>query len=432
MLVLSGSLCSAASGQTTKEEAFAVTVEMIQAASKDRKAALFDRYAGAVERLQADFQNKGDLAHALEARREAAKARESLAIGNADFPGIAQLREILKEELAKIEPVEQAKIDDARRKYVDHLRKRVRELTKAGDLDEASRLSAEQKKMEAQLADSAPAAETEPAPSEPSGELKQGEVLFGKVTLSGGSHRLRDELQIGKRKDNIESEKGFLTVKDRAEISRGAIWVNFGALVAENARFEGVALKEELQGRFTATKSLFENCTFSKKGGWMVAWFGTKWELDQCAIHDSFFPEWTNSKMGLKITNCTFIDVDFPSFQMRPGDRDAVWQSQHEWRTIEKCRFVECEIPVSVLLATEDCVFVDCKFVEDDIPETQELLSAPADSMKVRVYYSGIAVPEIPSPSPKLKFDVKSATSVQENWGCPPFYIIGANELQFR
>lgn len=425
-----------ATAQDSDEEAFSITAELIESAYTKQKAALFESYAGAVERLQSQFQSQGDLANALRAREEVKMARESASLGEEDFPSVGRLREILQGELAKVEAVRLGKINTARREYVARLKDRVTELTQQGDLEEALRLDGIRRTLEAEL--TAPPRTETPKPAEAiapmtqtSGELKQGEILFGELTLSGGSHRLRDELQIGKRQDDTEEERGFLTVKDRAEISGGAIWTNFGALVAENARFEGVTLTEELHGSFKATKTLFEKCTFAKKGGWGVAWFGTKWHFDECVFHDSFFPKWTNSEVGLNLTNCTFIDVDFPSFRMKT-DQDAVWQSQHQWRTIEKCRFIECEVPVSVLLATQNCVFEDCQFVEDQIPETRQMLSSLTDSLRVTVYYTGLAVPEIVSSSPKLKIEVKRATAAQENWGCPPFYTTLGGALQFR
>jgi len=420
--------------QNSDEEAYSITLELIESAYTKQRTDLFESYAGAVERLQNQFQSQGDLANALLARQEAELGRESATLGDEDFPGVGRLREILQAELSKIETARVTKLNTARREYVARLKDRVAELTRQGDLDEALRLDAMRQTLEAELADPTKPAEemaaTAPA-TQASGDLKQGEVLFGELILSGGSHRLRDELQIGKRQDHTEEERGFLTVKDRAEISGGAIWTNFGTLVAENSRFEGVALTEELQGTFTATRTLFENCTFAKKGGWQVAWFGTKWHFDECVFHGSFFPEWTNAQVGLNITNCTFIDVEFPSFQMKT-DQDVAWQSNHQWRTIEMCRFIGCEIPLSVLLATRDCVFEDCTFVEDQIHETRQLLSSLTESIRVTVYYTGLEAPEIVPPSPNLKIEVKRATRAQENWGCPPFYTLMEGALQFR
>lgn len=420
--------------QNSDEEAFGITVELIESAYTEQKVALFEGYAGAVERLQSQFQTQGDLANAVRARKEAERARESATLGDEDFPGAGRLREILQAELSKIEIERLTKLNTARREFVARLKDRVAELTQQGDLDEALRLDAIRQTLEAELAEATKPAEgiAANAPTtQASGRLKQGEVLFGELTLSGGSHRLRGELQIGRRQEQTEEERGFLTIKDRAEISRGAVWTNFGTLVAENSRFEGVALTQELHGTFTATRTLFENCTFAKKGGWQVPWFGTKWNFDECVVRGSFFPEWTNAQVGLNITNCTFIDVDFPSFEMKT-DQDVAWQSNHQWRTIEKCRFIGCEIPLSVLLATQDCVFEDCTFVEDKIHETRQMLSSLNFPIRVTVYYTGTEAPEIVAPSPNLKIEVRRATRSQEGWGAPPFYTVVEGALQFR
>lgn len=426
---LSGGFGAIAEGETSKEEAFAITIELTQSATKKRKVALFERYATAVERLQAEFQKNGQLDDLLSAKAEVKAARESMTTGDEDFPGIAELRKVLAEELDQIDAAETEQLNEIRRKYIAVLRQQIPELTKAGRVEEATRLDNQRKALEAKLAGEDSGQTPSPARGEPSGKLIEGEVLYGEVTLSGGEYRLQEELQIGYRKEKTEDEQGFLSVRDRAELSGGGIWVNFGSLVAEDARFEDMALKEELQGTFTATRCLFENCTFEKKGGWMVNWFGTRWVFEECVFHRAFFTEWTNAKVGVKITNCTFIGVDFPSFLMKENPE---WESEHEWRTIENCRFTECEVPISVLLATEDCVFEDCRFVEDKLPETKQLLTEANKPMNTTVYFIGIQEPEIPSPSSRLKFHPKRATTAMEKWGCPPFYELQAGEVRFR
>ena len=424
---------SMAMAQSKGEEAYDITVELIHSNAMKRKTALFERYAQAVEKLQAEFQAAGELDNTLQARSEAQNARKSLAVGEKEFPGVAKLRKVLADELAKIEASERAQLEQAQGKYLVFLKKRVVELTKEGKLDDATRLSNELKTIEAQLAGGEhPAGPGDAPPSPlgiPQGELKQGEILFGELTLSGGNHRLREEFQIGRRKDNTDDEKGFLTIKDRAQLYGESIWTNFGTLVATDARFEKVLIREELHGTFTASRCLFEDCSFDKKGGWFVAWFGTKWHFDECVFQGSFFRRWANSNVGLKISNCTFIGVEFPSFQMK---NDIVWESEHAWRTIEKCRFVDCEIPISVLLSIEDSVFEDCRFVEDDIAETKAALSASNASIARTVYFTGLRAPDIPSPHSKIRFQVKSAPSSMAKRGCPLFYDIKAGELVFR
>ncbi len=107
---------------------------MIRSDSEEKRSALFNKYAVAVDRLQKAFQDKGDLTNAVKAKKEAEIARKSSLIGKEDIPGFNRIREILREEIAKIDRMELSRTVQARKNNIKQLRTRVTELTKEGKL----------------------------------------------------------------------------------------------------------------------------------------------------------------------------------------------------------------------------------------------------------------------------------------------------------
>ena len=429
--------------QEVDDIAYRTTLEFIRSSSNKERAELFQRYGQAVERLRTKLQQQGDLENALKAREEFERTK-SMEVVDVSFPGIEPLREVLERELAKIEDSEVQKLNEVHRKYLDQLQAAILELTKAGELDKAVELDAKKKEIIALIATPAPATKTDivpptngggtklpPPPLEPSGKLDDGEVLYGELVISGGSHRLRKEVQIGRRKEVLESEKGYLSLKDGAEITGGGFFANFGRFTIDQSRLEDVAIREELQATFSGTKSIFQDCTFAKGGGWGVAWFGSKWEFTDCVFKGSFFKRWTSADVGVKIMNCTFYDVKFPAFDIR---ENPVAEARYKWRTIENCLFVGCEIPISMLIATTNCVFEDCRFVKDEVIENRERYKSMTVEEKVEtiVYLRNSEEPSIPSPSPEYVFSFAPPPEELKTVGCPPFYTIRSNKLEFR
>lgn len=115
-------------------------LEIIGSDFDEKRSALFEKYAGAVDRLQKAFQDKGDLANAVKARKEAENARQSSRIGKEAIPGITRIREIIRIELAKIDRNELPLIIQARKKNIELVKARITNLTKEGKLDEALKM----------------------------------------------------------------------------------------------------------------------------------------------------------------------------------------------------------------------------------------------------------------------------------------------------
>ncbi|MFT5471666.1 MAG: hypothetical protein ACI8UO_006803 [Verrucomicrobiales bacterium] len=103
-----------------------------------------------------------------------------------------------------------------------------------------------------------------------------------------------------------------------------------------------------------AEDSVFENTLLQKAGGGTYV----KWSLTNCAIYGIGFHQLEKNQMGLQLDRCSFYLVDFPA--MKFGD--PLVEAQDEWHQIKNCRFVRCRVPLSLLIATEACVFENCEF----------------------------------------------------------------------
>ena len=96
---------------------------------------------------------------------------------------------------------------------------------------------------------------------------------------------------------------------------------------------------------------------------------------------------WNLRDVGVRATNCTFYGVEFSKLKYL---KDAAEEVKMDWLQIKNCRFVDCVIPESLLIATQECVFENCTFGE---PEPSVVAS---EMITVKMY--------LPSaiPAPKL------------------------------
>lgn len=148
-----------ASGQTAKAPdasfdravaagtTYDAAIKQMKAGFDLQRAALFEKYIGAVERLKQGFQGQGDLINALAADEEL-KAAKSLQITGKNFPGIERLRPILQAELDKIAATEAVQMQEPLRAYIQALENHKVALTQAGKLQEAVAVDDELKKLQ--------------------------------------------------------------------------------------------------------------------------------------------------------------------------------------------------------------------------------------------------------------------------------------------
>lgn len=173
------------------------------------------------------------------------------------------------------------------------------------------------------------------------------------VVLPPGAYRAGKPIQNG---ENLKVRVQPGTVMDGVEFAgdSGAKWNIEGSLLRK------VKIVGGLGTRVEAKDSGFDDCELHKSGGWFVSWWGTKWRFDNCVIGKQFMVASIGVQdYSVTAVNCTFVGVKMPAISFK--DNPAKYFQGNDLK-FEKCRFVQCEIPESVLAATIDCVFEGCRF----------------------------------------------------------------------
>ncbi len=174
------------------------------------------------------------------------------------------------------------------------------------------------------------------------------------------------------------------TVDVQKEVS---ISVNPGASV-ENVKFDGkakwsisgslfreVSIAGDMGLLVGAKDSAFENCDFFKSGSWFVNLWSTRWRFENCVFGRRFFGRTLGvTDYSVRAVNCTFYDLELPAIGYKD---DPANLAQSEDLKFERCRFVNCSVPESLLAATTGCVFENCTFPSkrDDWSKAQKPIS---------------------------------------------------------
>lgn len=194
-------------------------------------------------------------------------------------------------------------------------------------------------------------------------------------------------LRIGqnlKPKEKPEKQDGmtlpFVNFEPGCMILDSKIQVINGSLFAKNCYFSKVVFLFEIGTLIEAKDSVFVDCHKSKTGGWFNMW-STKWTGENCIFVRDSYRNINSRDHGIRVVDCTFYDVKFPDFIYH---KDTSNERQDKWRTISHCRFVNCEIPLGMLIATEGCYFERCSFRDQKTgvePETKIVVSGQIDDL---------------------------------------------------
>ncbi|SKA82553.1 hypothetical protein SAMN02745166_00926 [Prosthecobacter debontii] len=191
----------------------------------------------------------------------------------------------------------------------------------------------------------------------------------GQVDIAPGKYQPKFKVVLGARliPGDKKLEPAQVTTGSGTEIEKADILIDEGQWNAQGTRFADTQLKIDLGGELVATNSLFQDCVLRKGGAWFVRYHSSKWTFNQCVFTGQFIAPMKLVDIGVKVTNCTFYDVDLSVVQYR---EDIAEELTHEWMKIENCRFVRCKVPESFLLMTKNCVFDGCTFgrAESEIP----------------------------------------------------------------
>ncbi len=209
--------------------------------------------------------------------------------------------------------------------------------------------------------------------------LPDAGIISEDRVLEPGEYRNKRNVLIG-RHDEAEPKKLYavnVTSKPGVRIVDSTPVIEKGKWMADGTRFIRSRLQLQLDGEIDAKNSIFEACEFNKKGTWFIPWYSTKWTFVNCVFSRQFISGWKPVDVGAQVRRCTFYGVKFDKI---PYKEDAAEEVKRYWMTIQNCRFVECQIPESLLIATRDCVFENCTFGE---PEPSIPMKSP---MVLRAY----------------------------------------------
>lgn len=424
---------------------YADQLSKIETQQQEKRATLFAAYANAVQKIELEFQKQGNLENVLKARKEAENARKGMA-SKSPFPEVEDLRSVLNAELTKVEGEareSRLKLDQAYIAKMDSFRE---EATQKGDLDLALALLKEINRVKEGLADTqVMVAKTTSATSKGRPYVSDGkksvelatevitppEIPTGKIeeviSLSRGIHNLpAEQVILGNRErpEGAPAPSGALGISPGTTLQNGAIYIDVGEVKAQDSLFRNVKFSANLGGTLEASGCLFDNSSVEKGGGWFSG-YSSKWIMDDCVFYKNFIgnTNFTRRSIGMKITNTTFVDVSIPPLLF---DEDAGKEATEDWRTIKDCYFLRCEIPRSVLVITEDCMFEDCKILDDLDPAIGET------RVNVTVYHGENEFEKPPGAYGPSVFIVKDGSRLNKKPGSNLSFQIVDGRLDFH
>jgi predicted Ser/Thr protein kinase len=136
----------------------------------------------------------------------------------------------------------------------------------------------------------------------------------------------------------------------------------------QRSLFRKVELSLCLDARFEANQSVFDECFFSRRSQWNWVLWDTRWSFEDCVFSKrfAFDPLWVRS-YSVRAIGCTFYDIELPRITYRTDDKsNPSEQAQSRELRFERCRFVNCVVPESLLASTIDCVFDNCIFTTNE------------------------------------------------------------------
>ena len=354
--------------------------------------------------LEREYSAKGALDPVLELQKEREVFEKTGETGGGSLDALRVIREKLQRDLAANEAMiarAVAGLDDVYRTRLGQIQV---ELTKAGNIEEAKAAKAI---LDGLAADSTPtlaapssgtkrAPWSAPPPSDAS--VLEGGLFLEPVTLPQGTHRLRNKISIGVRKPTPRFNDIYLLEGTKISCAEGGeIFLTLGKGNAFGVVFESAYVTGGLDADWRFINCAFDDTRFAKGDGWAAKHQASMWAFENCSVRGSFFPTWNTQDVGYNVESTTFKDVKFPDLEYRA---EAGTLAQTATLLMKSCRFQSCELPLSVLITTENCVFEQCTFRDDasPIPITS--------SLSVKVYSSGGAN-RLQAPYPQLKLEIR-------------------------
>lgn len=340
------------------------------APGEEERQKLGDAYLAKLILLEQEYSAKGALDPVLELHKEREVFEQSGETGGGNLDDLRVIRDHLRRELAASGAKSAkavAELDNVFRKRLELIQV---EQTKAGNIAEAKAAKALLEGLPAVSIPTEIAAPSSgagrapwsaPPPSDES-VLEGGEFLKP-LTIPVGTHRIRGKISIGVRKPAPTFNDVYLLEGTRISCSdSGELFLALGKGNAFGVVFESANVTGGLDADWHFINCAFDHTRLAKGDGWMARQQASRWKFENCRIKGSFFERWNTKDVGYNVDSTTFEDVKFPDLQYM---EEAGKLAQSDTLRMKNCRFVSCEIPLSVLITTENCVFEQCTFRDD-------------------------------------------------------------------
>jgi hypothetical protein len=213
----------------------------------------------------------------------------------------------------------------------------------------ASRISALKKKLDQVKSRAAPTKQV----------LKIDAPLSGPATWQDDGAGNTIDGKLGFKKAKVAVAPGFVLDGGTMLLEEGTE-VELHGTADRPVIFRNVKVQVTLGTAFKARFALFENCTFSKAGGWFAT-YSSKWVFSDCMLLRSNWSGLTEVDYGVQATGCAFVEC-----KMHPrhlgGERVTEKASKYrdQWNKFEDDAFINCEVAPSFVWATKRCYFENC------------------------------------------------------------------------
>lgn len=389
----------------TLSQQYEVAKERAIVPGREERKKIGEAYLSQLTALERDYSAKGALDPVLELQKERDVFEKSGETGGGSLDTLLVIREKLQRDLAASEARTAKSVAELDEVFRTRLGQILVEQTKAGNFDEAKAAKAILDGLAAGAAAAplvAPSSGTKRAPwsaPEPADEsVLEGGVHLEPVTLPQGTHRLRNKISIGVRQPAPRFNDVYLLEGTKISCAEaGEIFLALGKGNAFGVVFDSAYVTGGLDADWHFINCAFENTRLAKGDGWAAKHQASTWTFENCHVKGSFFPKWNTQDVGYKVESTTFDNVRFADLEYRT---EAGSLAQTEKLVMKNCRFLSCDLPLSVLITTDNCVFEQCTFRDD------AAAFSISSSLEVKVFSSG-GSNRIRNLPPQVKLEIR-------------------------
>ena len=350
---------------------FETTNVTISESAKKEKETLVSQYTAYLLKVEEKLQSTGNLDRVLKVREEREKLTLSGEVTTHADPELDLARQSYITKSDEIRRNQETKEAELKSAYSGRLEALEISFTKAGKIPSALAAREERQKLSQTTAQtSSPQSSALSAKFPDDTPPLAGENPFKNpginksITVPPDKYRLREKHVLqgpGGPKD--QPTLAFAAGTDVSGTAEASLFIGRGRMIARDTAFSDLPIRGDLNSSAFFARCTIRNCTFEKAGPWAGGNFASRWHFEDTTIERTFLPELSIKNVGLRLLNSTVRGVDLPAIDFAGVKvSNAVLT---EWLQVRNTRFEKCKIPLSFLLITDSCAFVDCTFIDD-------------------------------------------------------------------